>query len=74
MKKVEDYYPITTRVDKTGAETLTQKFITVEDLKNYTKPAEYASLVDYLVGSTRYLEGVYIHDVERWLNNMPNLD
>lgn len=74
MKKVEDYYPITTRVDKTGAETLIQKFITVEDLKNYTKPVEYASLMDYLAGSTRYIEGVYLTDVEGWLNNRPNLD
>lgn len=71
MKKVEDYYPITTRVTPEGNE---QKFITSEDLKNYTKPKDLDSLYDYLQGSTRYVEGVYLSDVERWLNNKPNLD
>lgn len=74
MKKVEDYYPITTRVDKTGEETITQKFITREDLKDYTKPKDLDSLYNYLQGSTSYIQGVYLYDVEKWLNNKPNLD
>lgn len=65
MKKVEDYYPITTRTTPEGDE---MKFITDEDLKNYTQPKDLESLYDFLEGSTRYIEGTYLSDVERWLN------
>lgn len=65
MKKVEDYYPITTRRTPEGDEMV---FITNKDLKDYTKPEDYQSLSDFLFGQTRYIEGVYHYDVERWLN------
>lgn len=71
MKKVEDYYPITTRVTPEGDK---QVFITDEDLRNYTRPADMNSLMDYLKGSTRSIEGTYLVDVEGWLNSKPNLD
>ena len=71
MKKVEDWYPITTRVTPEGDE---QVFITHEDLKDYTPPKDWDSLTNYLMGSTRYLQGYYLTDVEGWLNNRRNLD
>lgn len=71
MKKVQDYYPITTRRTPDGDE---QEFITSEDLAEYTKPVEYPSLMDYLKGSTRYIQGIYLTDVEGWLNKRPNND
>lgn len=71
MVKVESVYPITTTKYPDGTE---KTYITDEDLKNFTKPEELDSLYDYLRGSTRYIEGVYLVDVEGWLNNRPNLD
>jgi hypothetical protein len=65
-KKVSDYYPITVRTLPNGEK---QEFITSEDLKDYTIPAEWGSLCDYLTGSTRYLQGIYPYDVEGWLNH-----
>jgi hypothetical protein len=64
-KKVEDYYPITVRTTPEGD---VQKFITTADIEQYTKPKDLQSLYDHLTGSTRYLEGVYLVDVEQWLN------
>lgn len=71
MKKVQDYYPITTRVTPEGDRS---EFITDEDLKAYTKPKDWESLMEFLSGSTRALPGVYLSDVERWLNGLPNND
>lgn len=65
IMQVRDYYPITTRVTPEGD---TSSFVTDDDLKKYTKPMEYESLMRHLTGSARYLEGVYLNDIERWLN------
>lgn len=71
MIKVEDVYPITVRTMPDGYK---QEFITDKDLEDFTIPAKLDSLYDFLNGQTRYIEGIYSHDVERWLNNKPNLD
>lgn len=71
MKQAKDYYPITTRVTPDGD---MQEFITPEDLADYTKPKDMESLNRHLRGSTSYIQGIYIYDVERWLNNQPNND
>ena len=71
-KKVEDYYPITRRTLPGDEHEMV--FITDEDLKYFTRPADYDSLMRQLAGQTRYLQGTYPGDVERWLNNRPNLD
>lgn len=71
MKKVEDYYPITTRKTPDGD---VQEFITRDDLEQYTTPKDFESLTDYLMGSTMYIQGHYLSDVENWLNRRPNLD
>lgn len=70
MKHVEDYYPITTKeypADSSGKKDH-MSYITDEDLKSYTRPVDMVSLEQHLIGSTRYLEGVYLSDVELWLN------
>lgn len=72
MKKVEDYYPITTikYPDHEGKHVV----ILDQHLKQYTPPARMSSLEHQLTGQTRALEGVYPGDVELWLNNRPNSD
>jgi hypothetical protein len=77
MKVAEDYYPITTTKfppNELNPKGWEQVYITPEHLKDYTKPAEYGSLMNYLMGSTMYLEGYYLCDVEGWLNKRPQLD
>lgn len=71
MKNVKDYYPITTRSLPDGD---VYSFVTPTDLEKFTKPEELESLNNYLMGSTMYLEGHFLHDIERWLNNMRNID
>lgn len=66
MIKVESVYPITRTTYPDGQ---SKEYITDADLKAYTIPAKLDSLYDHLRGSTRYLEGVYVGDVEMWLNN-----
>ena len=65
--KAEDVYPITRRSEP-GHLGENMTYISDEDLRNYTIPAELYSLYDFLSGQTRYLQGVYTYDVERWLN------
>ena len=64
--KVEDHYPITVRTTPDGQ---VHRYITDKDLKDYTKPKDLNNLYDFLYGQTRYIEGTYLGDVERWLNS-----
>jgi len=68
--KVEDVYPITTRTYSGTS----YSFITSDDLKGYTIPAELDSLYRFLDGQTSYLWGTYPDDVERWLNRNKGVD
>lgn len=72
MRKVADRYPITTIKYPTGDTSV--ELILDNHLKEYTKPAEWSRLVEFLSGQTRALEGSYADDVERWLNRLPNND
>ena len=72
MIKVEDVYPITKR--KEPGDDHEYVFITDEDLKQYTPPVKFDSLINQLANQTQYIWGVYPGDVEKWLNNKPNLD
>lgn len=71
MIKVEEVYPITTRKLPDGTEMV---FITDQDLKDYTIPAKWDDLQRELTGQTRYMQGTYPGDVERWLNKLPVID
>ena len=72
MIKVEDVYPITRRKEPgTDHEYV---FITNADLKQYTPPVKFDSLVNQLANQTQYMWGVHPGDVEKWLNSKPNLD
>lgn len=66
MKKVEDFYPITTITFPDG-----EKIEVILDvhLEECTPPIKLNSLRNALSGCTRVLEGVYPVDVESWLNN-----
>lgn len=72
MIKVEDVYPITRRKEPGVEQEFV--FITDADLKDYTPPVKYDSLMRQLTGQTRYMWGTYPGDVQAWLNNQPNLD
>ena len=72
MIKVEDVYPITKR--KEPGDDHEYVFITDEDLKQYTPPVKFDSLMNQLANQTQYMWGAYPGDVEQWLNKRPNLD
>lgn len=69
--KVSDVYPITTITYPDGE---TFRVVMDHHLKEYTAPIKYRELEDFLLGQTRIFEGVYVSDVEDWLNGKPNLD
>ena len=70
-KKVEDFYPITKVTYPNGDE---KQFVTPAHMKEYTRPVDLPSWQHFSMGSTMYMEGHYLHDVERWLNGLPNDD
>lgn len=65
--EVNTVYPITITTYPDGSKSM--PYITDFNLKHYTDPSKFEELGDYLAGQTRYVEGVYAHDVETWLNN-----
>lgn len=67
----EDIYPITT-IKYPDGETISG--ITYDHLEQYTAPIKYQDLVNYLAGQTMGPAGVYVEDVERWLNRLPVVD
>lgn len=71
MKKVGDYYPITTIVFPDG-----NKFDVILDkhIEQYTPPIKLDSLYSALGDSTRIAEGVFPCDLEAWLNGRRTLD
>lgn len=71
MRKVEEVYPITTKVHPDGNK---QVYITPADIESHTPPKDMDSFYRFMTGQTMYMEGYYPGDVERWLNNQPKLD
>jgi hypothetical protein len=69
--KASDFYPITTIKYPDGHELT---IILRPHLKDYTPPIKYESLMTHLTGQTGTVDGVYVGDVEDWLNNKPSLD
>lgn len=69
--KASDVYPITTIKYPDGPELT---IILRQHLKDYTPPIKYESLMTHLTGQTGTIDGVYVGDVEDWLNNKPSLD
>lgn len=69
--KAKDVYPITTREEPSGKK---YSYITEEDLRLYTPPVKLPNLLRYLNGSTMYLWGFDIYDVEGWLNKWEKVD
>jgi hypothetical protein len=49
-------------------------FVRCEDLESYMGKREYKAWDKWAMGSTRYEEGFYIHDVADFLAGRPNLD
>ena len=71
MIKVGDVYPITKTTFPCSNATeghQSMGYILNMHIKEYTKEEDLHSLLDFLFGSTRYIEGVYATDVEQWLN------
>ena len=69
--KASDVYPITTIKYPGGRELM---IILRRHLKVYTPPIKYESLMSHLAGRTGTIDGVYVGDVEDWLNKQPNFD
>lgn len=69
--KASDLYPITTIAYPGGHKSVV---ILKEHLRQYTPPIKYASLMNHLTGQTTAPDGVYVGDVEDWLNNRPVTD
>ena len=70
-RKVEEVYPITTKVHPDGN---AEVYITPSDIESHTPPKDMDSFNRFMTGQTMYMEGYYPGDVEQWLNNRPNLD
>ena len=68
---VEMVYPITTKAHPNGDK---QVYITPEDIESHTPPKDMDNFYHFMTGQTRYMEGYYPGDVERWLNRLPNTD
>ena len=69
--KASDFYPITTIKYPDGHELT---IILRPHLENYTPPIKYESLMSHLAGRTGTIDGVYVGDVEDWLNKQPNFN
>lgn len=72
MIKVADVYPITVITYPSGDKSIS--LILDKHLEDYTPPVRMSELNHELTGQTRAAEGVYAHDVERWLNKKPVID
>lgn len=71
MIPVDKVYPITTKVHPDGN---VQTYITPADIESHTPPKDMASFNHFMRGQTMYMEGYYLGDVQRWLNNLPVID
>lgn len=71
MKKVEDNYPITKKTYPNGE---VKEYVSEDDIVAFTPPYQLESLHHFMRGQTMYVEGYYPDDIERWLNNQPNID
>lgn len=69
--KASDLYPITTIAYPNGHKSVV---ILREHLRQYTPPIKYPILMEYLTGQTTTPDGVYVGDVEDWLNSKPVTD
>ena len=66
MKKVSDFYPITTITYPDGSTS--GPLVLNDHLIRWTAPVRLPSLEHAMEGQTCTLDGVYADDVERWLN------
>ena len=69
--RAKDIYPITTITYPDGNVT---EGISFDHLKQYPAPIKYDQLMEWLIGQTMGEAGVYVHDIDIWLNGGQNND
>ena len=70
-QRAKDIYPITTITYPDGNVT---EGISFDHLKQYTAPIKYQQLEYWLNGQTMGEAGVYVGDIDIWLNGGENND